>query len=349
MKIITGPRLRPPARPAALLLACILLGGFVTIPVAAQQPQATAPDDTSNDSAVAAILATKPTAPAECVRAAKILAELDRPDLAKQYLKKVLDADLDHDELVALGRQVGTTLFTEMAGRESLLPESKKLADARAGSHPLRDRKRRPHQRAYSATSGPFGRGTLAGAGRFAGGPRGGHRAAYRRIGRQGPRRGTCQRSGGAGRNRPARDRAADGRRRSGRSGVGRSSHRGPWLAGRPENGIIFVGALSDGRQPACRANCGRRGPQTPDRRRADAARGHRRVDRCRPGISRTKSTGRRRDGRDGDRLALERVEANLRTADHFGDRTPRDRWRPVGRGTPIRWPRTNGRFACCT
>ena len=58
---------------------------------AAEQPDAKAPavvDMQPEDPAVAAILATKPTTPAECVRAAKTLADLGRPDVAKQFLEE---------------------------------------------------------------------------------------------------------------------------------------------------------------------------------------------------------------------------------------------------------------------
>ena len=47
-----------------------------------------------NDPAVQGILATKPTTAVECARAAQLLADLHRPDLAKQFLQKVLDRSI---------------------------------------------------------------------------------------------------------------------------------------------------------------------------------------------------------------------------------------------------------------
>ena len=86
------------------------------------------------DPAVAAILATKPTTPAECVRAAKTLADLGHPDVAKQFLKKVIDAKLDPQQLADLGVEFGVPMFLDLAGRAALLPEAKQLADAVAAA-----------------------------------------------------------------------------------------------------------------------------------------------------------------------------------------------------------------------
>jgi len=93
----------------------------------AEKPSAKpAPPD---DPAVAAILATKPNTPEECIRAAKILAELNRADLAKGFIQKVLDAKLDPQQLADLGQQIGSPVFLELSDRSALLPEAKQLAD----------------------------------------------------------------------------------------------------------------------------------------------------------------------------------------------------------------------------
>ena len=96
-------------------------------PAAEKKP---ADEATPEDPAVAAILATKPTTPAECIRAAKILADLGRADLAKALLKKVLDAKLDREQLADLGEQLGSPVFFDLSGRAALRPEGKRLADA---------------------------------------------------------------------------------------------------------------------------------------------------------------------------------------------------------------------------
>jgi hypothetical protein len=95
------------------------------------QDQPAAPDDP----AVAAILETKPSTPGECVRAAKILSDLKRPDLAKQFLQKVLEAKLDQAALAKLADQFGPAAFVQLSVRTDLRPESKQLADAVLGAH----------------------------------------------------------------------------------------------------------------------------------------------------------------------------------------------------------------------
>ena len=95
----------------------------------ARQP-ATEVEAAPEDPAVAAILATKPTTPAECVRAAKTLADLGHPDVAKQLLKKVLDAKLAPQQLADLGEQFGVADVSRPGRPAALLPEAKQLADA---------------------------------------------------------------------------------------------------------------------------------------------------------------------------------------------------------------------------
>lgn len=80
--------------------------------------------------AVAAILATHPTTPSECIRAAKTLADFDRPDLARPLLKKVLDAKLDPHQWEQLGTEFGTPLFLDLSSRPALAPEAKQVGDA---------------------------------------------------------------------------------------------------------------------------------------------------------------------------------------------------------------------------
>jgi CheY-like chemotaxis protein len=81
-----------------------------------------------DDPAVVALLATKPATPAEWARTAKILADLKRPDLAKKFLQKVLDANLDDKQLAALADEFGTSMFTTMSSNEELTPQSAQLA-----------------------------------------------------------------------------------------------------------------------------------------------------------------------------------------------------------------------------
>lgn len=129
----------------------LLVGAIVAISsesARAQAPAAPSEPETPNGEAasaepaipntpgVEAILATNPTTPPERVRAAKILADLERPDLARQFLGQVIDALAGLDEagrsaaLVGLEERFGSTVFTEMASRADLAPEARQLSDA---------------------------------------------------------------------------------------------------------------------------------------------------------------------------------------------------------------------------
>ncbi len=96
------------------------------------------------DPAVDVILATNPTTPSELIRAGKALADLRRADLAKQYFRRVLAANLDAQSLAALADEFDSATFAAMALRHDLDPEGKQLADAVLGakSRQLQDPKR---------------------------------------------------------------------------------------------------------------------------------------------------------------------------------------------------------------
>jgi hypothetical protein len=96
------------------------------------------------DPAVRAILDSKPSTPAECAHAAKILADLQRPDLAKVLVKKILDAKPSEEQLAALANEFGVAMFLDLAGQEELCPEARQLADAvsAANNRQLQDPKR---------------------------------------------------------------------------------------------------------------------------------------------------------------------------------------------------------------
>ena len=82
-----------------------------------------------DDPAVAAILETKSSTPGECIRAAKILSDLKRPDLAKQLLQKVIDAKLSQKDLAKLGEQFTSTMFLQLSAQADLRPQAQALAD----------------------------------------------------------------------------------------------------------------------------------------------------------------------------------------------------------------------------
>ena len=82
------------------------------------------------DPAVLAVLETEPSTLAQQARAAALLADLDRPDLARGFLKQIIAARPDQQQLAALAEQFDSSMFTAMASRKNLLPEAKILADA---------------------------------------------------------------------------------------------------------------------------------------------------------------------------------------------------------------------------
>ncbi len=84
--------------------------------------------------AVQAVLAAKPTKPDELLRAARTLAGLEQPALARQMLKRVLDAQLDTAALADLAERFGSPVFVGLATQADIQPEgaelSKRVLDA---------------------------------------------------------------------------------------------------------------------------------------------------------------------------------------------------------------------------
>jgi len=97
-----------------------------------------------DDPAIAAILETDPGRPADCARAAKILADLGRPDLGKTFLKRIIDAKPNQQQLAELVEEFGSPMFANMASNREMLPEARLLADAvlDAANRQLRDPRR---------------------------------------------------------------------------------------------------------------------------------------------------------------------------------------------------------------
>ena len=145
--------------------------------------------------AVAAILETKPTTPEERIRAAKMLADLNRADLAKGLIAKVLDAKLDPQQLADLGQQVGSPVLLDLSDRPALAPEAKQLADAIAAALTARLKDTNRITAADRTITRSVAGKTSPGARRLAGIARRRHRSAVSCAGRSGPRRRTCQRA----------------------------------------------------------------------------------------------------------------------------------------------------------
>jgi len=86
------------------------------------------------DPVVAAILATKPTTPLQKLQAAELLARLGRADLAKRFLKEILDAQPAEDQWADVGVELGSVFFMRLATRQELAPEAQQVRDAVFGA-----------------------------------------------------------------------------------------------------------------------------------------------------------------------------------------------------------------------
>lgn len=80
--------------------------------------------------AVLAIQESNPTTGDELIRAIEVMMNLDRPDDAKLYLNRLLNARLDSRELARLQRAHGSGLFVRMGRDKRLHPEGKRVAEA---------------------------------------------------------------------------------------------------------------------------------------------------------------------------------------------------------------------------
>ena len=119
----------------ALFVGAVLCATALAQPQPKQEPVVPPPFpdlgvSESENPAVSAILLTRPSTPTEMARAASILADLERPDLAKSFLQRILAAKLSTEQLAALADEFGSAMFVRMASREDLAPEARTLADA---------------------------------------------------------------------------------------------------------------------------------------------------------------------------------------------------------------------------
>ena len=81
------------------------------------------------DPLVEAIRETRPTTPAELLRAAKTLADLGHPEPAREYLQRFLATDPDDAQFVALSAELGSAVFFVLGSRRELAPEGAQVAD----------------------------------------------------------------------------------------------------------------------------------------------------------------------------------------------------------------------------
>ena len=77
-----------------------------------------------------AVRETKPSGPRQLVWAARTVLDLGRPDEAKKYLKRLLDASPNAATLADLQRHFGSGLFVRFLRDEPLRPEGQQLGQA---------------------------------------------------------------------------------------------------------------------------------------------------------------------------------------------------------------------------
>lgn len=126
-------------RIAVALLAMLVITGPAAATVSAQPPNGPLdeppelklpPPPQGENPAVEAVLDSNPTTLAEQVRAAKILADLGRPELGKDLLRQALGARPSRQQLAALVERFGSSTLMGLAARRDLQPEAKQLAKA---------------------------------------------------------------------------------------------------------------------------------------------------------------------------------------------------------------------------
>ena len=88
-----------------------------------------APAYEAPDPAIETILDSNPKTPAQLTQGIISLLQLDRPDLAKPWIRRLLDLKPDGETAAALIRQFGSATYIKWAGDARLNPEARKLAD----------------------------------------------------------------------------------------------------------------------------------------------------------------------------------------------------------------------------
>jgi CheY-like chemotaxis protein len=83
-----------------------------------------------SDPIVIAIINSNPTSTTELGRAIRNVVNLNRPDVAKKYIAKLLDSSPDQSTLVELHRQLGSAMFMRMTRDERFAPEGPEIGKA---------------------------------------------------------------------------------------------------------------------------------------------------------------------------------------------------------------------------
>ena len=88
----------------------------------------------SKQPTVVAVLASNPDTPQSWAFAADVLAKHGETDLAKQFLQKLIDANLEENAWLKLTDRYGAVLFKRFASNPAIQPEGKTVADAALGA-----------------------------------------------------------------------------------------------------------------------------------------------------------------------------------------------------------------------
>ena len=93
------------------------------------------------DPAVDTIVESNPHTPGELLKAAAVLTDLERIDLAKKYLQQLVAVKPDEEALAEAGAQIEPATLMRLADNADLQPEGRQLADAvlAASAHVARD------------------------------------------------------------------------------------------------------------------------------------------------------------------------------------------------------------------
>ena len=118
-------------RGLALLLAGLMLGGLGAHALAQDDADGKpAAEGAPAEPAIKSPLLTEPKTPRELFDATVLMIELGRPDVAKAYIRKLVNSEeLDDETLLALRRKNGPGPFLKLANIKELQPESIQLLE----------------------------------------------------------------------------------------------------------------------------------------------------------------------------------------------------------------------------
>src|SRR6056297_719677 len=97
---------------------------FVTSETGRLHAQSQVPGEDEEAEQVESPLAVEPESPNEKFEAAMLMSNLGRMELAKGYLKQLVEAELSDEKLLKLRDEFGTVELVRLSRTEELLPEA---------------------------------------------------------------------------------------------------------------------------------------------------------------------------------------------------------------------------------